>query len=82
MSNLYLALIIVLGILAIPMIFVVFVAIYSGIKHLVMHFVYKFDLFGAREQWLKDNPDWDKPYEGNSMLGGFLHHLGRKERPW
>lgn len=82
MNNLYLAIIIVLGILALPMIFVIFVMAYSGIKHLIMHFIYKFDLFNAREKWLKDHPDWDKPYGGNSMLAGFIDHCSKPKRPW
>lgn len=82
MNNLYFAIIIVLSIFAAPAVFFMIYVIYSGIKHLIMHFVYKFDLFGAREKWLKDHPNWDKPYTGNSMLAGFIHHCSREERPW
>lgn len=74
--------VVVLGIFAAPVVFLVIYGIFSGVKHLIMHFVYKFDLFGAREKWLNDHPNWDKPYSGSSILAEFLYYFFKPKRPW
>lgn len=82
MNYLLLSFTIAFGILSLPTLFFIGDWICYYVKEFTMHYVYKFDLFGAREKWLKNHPNWDKPYTGNSMLAGFINQCFKQKRPW